>query len=182
MNRKPHLVMFILCLSIGIWTFAQGNGQGHGPAAGPPAGAHLEHGAADHGPGDHGQKDHGQANKPAEPNRSAHSGKNAVGTRLRENPDLASKLQGMLPAGMNVEDASNGFKNFGQFVAAVHVSKNLGIPFDQLKGAVITNHMSLGDAIHALKPEVTEEARRLRLRRPRTRPRKIPKRYLESTG
>ena len=63
----------------------------------------------------------------------------------------------MLPAGMNVEDAANGFKNFGQFVAAVHVSKNLNIPFDQLKGAMITNHMSLGDAIHALKPEVTKE-------------------------
>ena len=157
MNRKPHLVMFILCLSIGIWSFAQGTGQGNGPAAGSSAGAHLEQGAAPHGPGDQGQKDHGQANRPAEPKRSAHSGKDVVATRLRENPDLASKLQSMLPAGMNVEDAANGFKNFGQFVAAVHVSKNLNIPFDQLKGAMITNHMSLGDAIHALKPEVTEE-------------------------
>ena len=167
--------MFILCLSIGIWSFAQGNGQDQPPAAGSPAGAHLEQGAAALGPGDQGQKDHGQANRPPEPNKSAHSGKDVVGTRLRENPDLASKLQSMLPAGMNVEDAANGFKNFGQFVAAVHVSKNLNIPFDQLKGAMITNHMSLGDAIHALKPEVTEEDAKVEAKKAEDKAREVSK-------
>ena len=156
MNRKLYSVMLIMFLSTGIMGLAQSHGQGRGPAGGPPAGAQIEHGGGDHGPGDH-----GKANKPAEPNRSANSGKNDVSTRLLENPDLASKLQGMLPAGMNVGDAANGFKNFGQFVAAVHVSKNLNIPFDQLKGAMVTNHMSLGDAIHGLKPEINEEGAKL---------------------
>jgi hypothetical protein len=38
-------------------------------------------------------------------------------------------------------------------VAAVHVSHNLGIPFDQLKAKMIgPPKESLGKAIHALKP------------------------------
>ena len=156
MNRKLYSVMLVLFLSTGAWSFAQDHGQGRAPAGGPPVAAQIEHGGGDHGPGDH-----GQANKPEETKKSVSSGKNDVRARLRENPDLASKLQGMLPAGMNVETAANGFKNFGQFVAAVHVSKNLNIPFDQLKGAMVTNHMSLGDAIHGLKPEINEEGAKL---------------------
>ena len=156
MKLRLFSIMLVLFLSTGSLSFAQGHGQGRGPASGLPAGANIEHGG-----GDHGQNNHGQANKPVEPNKSVNSGKNDVSVRLRENPDLASKLQGMLPAGMNVETAANGFKNFGQFVAAVHVSKNLNIPFDQLKGAMVTNHMSLGDAIKGLKPEITEDAAKL---------------------
>ncbi len=49
--------------------------------------------------------------------------------------------------------ASQGFKNLGQFVAAVHVSHNLGIPFDQLKAKMIgPPSESLGKAIQDLKP------------------------------
>jgi hypothetical protein len=87
-----------------------------------------------------------------------------------KNPKLEARLQGMLPAGMTVQDAKLGFRNWGQFVAAVHVSNNLGLPFDQLKslmtGIPITapgttppatpptptmTPMSLGQAIQTLK-------------------------------
>ena len=45
-----------------------------------------------------------------------------------------------------------GFKNYGQYVAAQHVSENLGIPFEQLKAKVTgPNAESLGKAIHDLK-------------------------------
>jgi hypothetical protein len=56
------------------------------------------------------------------------------GDVLDHNAQLANKLEGLLGlSGPNAlialkADAA-GFKNFGQFVAAVHVSKNLGIPF-----------------------------------------------------
>ena len=37
---------------------------------------------------------------------------------------------------MTLDQASLGFKNQGQFIAALHVSQNLGIPFADLKTAM----------------------------------------------
>lgn len=51
-----------------------------------------------------------------------------------------------------------GFKNQGQFVAAVHVSENLGINFTELKTLMVDKDMSLGQAIHQLKPTVDADA------------------------
>ena len=48
--------------------------------------------------------------------------------------------------------AASGFRNLGQFVAAVNVSNNLGIPFAQLKTRMVDDGMSLGQSIQALKP------------------------------
>ena len=85
-------------------------------------------------------------------------------TRPVKNPKLEARLQGMLPADTTVQDAMAGFKNWGQFVAAVHVSNNLNIPFADLKakmtgitpgptpGTTIQGTpMSLGQAIQSLK-------------------------------
>ena len=47
--------------------------------------------------------------------------------------------------------ASSGFRNLGQFVAAVNVSNNLGIPFAQLKTRM-ERPSGLGQSIQALKP------------------------------
>jgi hypothetical protein len=80
------------------------------------------------------------------------SEKKTPGELLTQNTKLASKLQGLLPPGTNLQKAASGFKNLGQFVAAVHVAHNLGIPFDELKGKILGGD-SLGKAIHALKPE-----------------------------
>jgi len=61
----------------------------------------------------------------------------------------------MLPIGMTLATASSGFRNQGQFIAALHVSQNLNIPFRDLKRAMTGAHpMSLGQAIHALRPSV----------------------------
>src|SRR5581483_2655329 len=59
-----------------------------------------------------------------------------VGQKLTKNTALNSKLTTRLQAEGykgSVYQAAYGFKNLGQFVAATNVSKNLGIPFDQLK-------------------------------------------------
>jgi hypothetical protein len=58
----------------------------------------------------------------------------------------------MLPAGMTMQQAAAGFKNQGQFIAALHVSQNLGIPFADLRKAMVTEHRSLGQAIQQYRP------------------------------
>lgn len=74
-------------------------------------------------------------------------------------PELAAKLAPLLPAGSPVAAASAGFKNIGQFVAAVHVAHNLGIPFPQLKARLIgARPEPLGQAVADLKPGVHADA------------------------
>ena len=76
---------------------------------------------------------------------------------------------------MTLDKASLGFKNQGQFIAALHVSQNLGIPFTELKSHMVTvtpgapgqpptatQTGSLGQAIQASKTtaNVTTEVAR----------------------
>ena|SRR5215472_12072736 len=108
-----------------------------------------------HGSGMHGNSTatHGNSGD-AKADKGSSSSKSSVSEKLTDNTKLADKLQGLLPAGTNLQTAAQGFKNLGQFVAAVHVSHNLGIPFDQLKAKMIgPPKESLGKAVHALKPD-----------------------------
>ena len=58
----------------------------------------------------------------------------------------------MLPKGMTLNQASAGFKNQGQFIAALHVSQNLGCDcFRQIRIDMVRKHMSLGQAIQDVK-------------------------------
>ena len=75
-----------------------------------------------------------------------------VQAKLQKNTNLAAKLTSRLPEGTDLMLASAGFRNLGQFVAAVNVSNNLKIPFTQLKTKMVTDGLSLGQAIQALKP------------------------------
>lgn len=77
---------------------------------------------------------------------------------LEKHPQLATRVQPLLPEGVPVETAAAGFKNTGQFIAALHVSKNLGIPFADLQ-ALMTGPepQSLGDSVRALRPEIPED-------------------------
>ena len=75
-----------------------------------------------------------------------------VQAKLQKNANLAAKLKARLPAGTDLMTASGGFRNLGQFVAAVNVWNNLGIPFAQLKAKMVTDGLSLGQAIQALRP------------------------------
>lgn len=84
---------------------------------------------------------------------SAPTATNPIATKINRNPQLASRLTRMLPQGMTIATASNGFKNQGQFIAALHVSRNQQIPFADLKAAMTgPNAVSLGQAIHTLRP------------------------------
>jgi hypothetical protein len=90
------------------------------------------------------------------PSGSASTNNSAnVSARLAGNSALSARIQPLLPAGFTVATASAGFRNQGQFIAALHVSRNLGIPFDQLKAELTERHPdSLGQAVHDLRPDL----------------------------
>ena len=87
-------------------------------------------------------------------------------THIDSNPQLATQVQSMLPSGVTLSSAAAGFRNEGQFLAALNASQNLDIPFETLKTKMTgSDDMSLGGAIHASKPSISdhdakEEAKR----------------------
>ena len=86
-----------------------------------------------------------------------------VQQKLQKNTNLAAKLQSRLPGGTDLNTAAAGFRNLGQFVAAVNVSNNLGLDFTTLKTAMVTDGKSLGQAIQSQKGttvNATEQAQR----------------------
>ena len=81
--------------------------------------------------------------------------------RIEANEKLRTRVTPLLPPGTALAQAASGFTSEGQFIGALHASKNLGIPFNDLKTKMTgSNPMSLGQAIHTLKPSVnaTSEA------------------------
>ncbi|HEY3160678.1 MAG TPA: hypothetical protein VGJ78_17050 [Vicinamibacterales bacterium] len=113
----------------------RGAGGGHGrPATTGNAGQHGKDGHATHETGT--------------------TGRATVGAQLTRNTNLTSRLQTLFPAGTDLQKESAGFRNLGQFVAAAHVSHNLGIPWTDLKAKMAGDHpVSLGKAIQDLKPQ-----------------------------
>ena len=76
---------------------------------------------------------------------------------------LAGTLAKLLPPGTDLRAEAAGFRTLGDFVAAVHVSNNLAIPFATLKAKIVKGD-SLGEAIQALRPDIDAqiEARKAR--------------------
>ena len=77
---------------------------------------------------------------------------------LPKNQKLVTRLALLLPPGTDMNVAAGGFKNQGQFVAAVHVSNNLGISFVELKHQMVDEGLSLGQAIQTFPKNVNAEA------------------------
>lgn len=108
------------------------------PLAAAPGGGHGGgHGNAHGG--------NGQATAAAHTTRATDPASHPIG------PKLAASLQAQLPPGTSLTGAQAGFRTSGLFVAAVRVSRQLGIPFDTLKSH-ITAGATLGQSIHALRP------------------------------
>ena len=141
--KKILTFMFVLSFVLYLSTATFAQGRGSIPAThGVDHDRDISHDKSQ--PGKEARQDHNEANFEA---------------RIERNPELKSKLESMLPAGENLKTAASGFKNEGQFIATLHVSKNLGIPFDQLKAKMMGSNppMPLGQAIHALKPNMSEK-------------------------
>ena len=147
---------FIMVLNLALPAFAQHGGRGFGGGFGKAPGG-MPHTSGSEWP-DHVGKETGSSVGGASKSKalkgsSSVAGNKTAGELLQQNTKLSSNLQGILPSGTNITDAANGFDHLGEFVAAAHVSHNLGIPFDQLKSEMM-NGSSLGQAIHKLKPNV----------------------------
>jgi hypothetical protein len=179
-KRLPAAIAFLVAgASLATTAAAQGRGQG-----GPPAGAGGGAGAGTHstlGMPSGSQRPSSPGAPSGAPGKDSHAvtrpataaplGPMSPISLLEQNSKLAFNLAGFFPDGTDLLAQSSGFKNLGQFVSAVHVSHNLGIPFDNLKCAelgttaasasgtvcssVVKNEepMTLGQAIQTLRPD-----------------------------
>src|SRR5438034_3212795 len=170
MSMKKFLsVLFVFMLVSYLSTVALAQAKGIGQAQG-------------HAPDV--SRDHGQNHDKNIDHDSNHAGTAAqkeskLEARIERNPGLKSKIESLLPPNTDLKTAMSGFKNDGQFIAALHVSKNLGIPFDQLKATMLGTNpqltatttgsskpgstttgskpMTLSQAIHTLQPSLSEK-------------------------
>ena len=149
-----------VALFFGMPAFAQhGGGHGGGPPSGggPGMGGPGMGGSMGRGGTMGGTRGNGSMGGPNVGSQSvSHSSPTSVlSSNTHVSSTLQSRLGSMLPSGMSLTDSASGFKNLGQFVAAVHVSHNLGIPFDQLKTTMLSNGENMGKAIHTLNPNIS---------------------------
>lgn len=104
---------------------------------------------------------HSASARSASPTKGSTGSQKTAWNLLQQNQNLSSKLNAILTkeglTSTQIQQAPNGFKNLGQYVAAVHVSQNLGISFYDLKSYMMKGD-SLGQAIHAAKPDVDSQA------------------------
>jgi hypothetical protein len=160
MRSATFTLMLICALGVGPSLFAQGRGGGSaggrgGGAPSSPTGPEPTVSRPTPEP-DRGKSSGDHApNANADP-RSAQSATNDAARQLAGNSGLSAQVAKLFPDGTDLGLMAGGFKNLGAFVSAAHVSKNLGIPFDQIKTRMVRDGSSLGDAIHALKPELGE--------------------------
>jgi hypothetical protein len=74
-----------------------------------------------------------------------------LAVKISKNPNQLARVNAMLPAGMTLDEATAGFRNQGQFIAALNASKNRGVSFVDLQKAMTVDGMSLGQAAKQLK-------------------------------
>jgi hypothetical protein len=150
---RNWIAVLVVALGLTVSGFAQ-HGSGHGNAGGSTG--HM--GGTGMGPGaSDTARENGHAGNMGSP--ANNMSKQAPDTALSKSPKLSSNLEKLLPSGMTAQQACSGFKNFGQCVAAIHVSHNLNIPFADLK-AKMTGDKSeaLGKAIQDLKPDANAKS------------------------
>src|SRR5262245_2383664 len=155
MKMKNLLGVAAMVTFMAALAFAQ-HGRGGGHSSSMHGGGRM---SSNHG-SDHSSSVHKKADADHGSGHDVNnSGLKSNSEKLAANTKLAGKLQSLLPPGTNLQTAASGFKNLGQFVAAVHVSHNLGIPFDQLKAKMLgPSSQSLGKAIQDLKPTANAKA------------------------
>lgn len=116
-------------------------GQGHRPATPGDTGGRTEH-----------QPDTDKSAKGG--HAAGTTGRPTAADQLTRNTSLMSRLQPLFPKDTDLAKEASQFRNLGQFVAAAHVSKNLDIPWADLKTKMTGDHpVSLGKAIGELKPQ-----------------------------
>jgi hypothetical protein len=135
----------------------KGGGQTHVPKSGPSisSGKSANAGSpkkptdgpasAKHGSSDESNAGSPHAKKPDAPVADAPA--NNLATKLTNNPAQLAKIQPQLDAlGLTLEEATAGFRNQGQFIAALNAAKNRNLDFVALQEAMTVEGLSLGQA------------------------------------
>ena len=168
---------FLLSLTVVVFwnsasVYAQGKGTGRSslPTVTQGHGQTTNRGSVKTNSGQSGEHSKGQPTKT--------TWETTLSQRFESDAKFRTRMEGLLPAGMSLETAQSGFPNRGQFIAALHVSQNLGISFALLKEKMTgipatppepstttpattpttqatAAPMSLGKAIQELKPTLT---------------------------
>jgi hypothetical protein len=149
-------VLTLTAALVAMCALATEAGQRGGPNHGAIVSAQAR-GAHGGDPSTHGNSGpHGKSGGPH--GRSGEHAVNAtsntsIADRINGKPNLKARLEGMLN-GLSIKDASDGFRNQGQFIAAVEASNHFNIPFADLKHEMTTGDhpLSLGQAIKKLRP------------------------------
>lgn len=148
--KRISLVIFVFVLSMGVMAFAQhghsGSGAGNMGGMGAGMGSGTDHGAGmghDSGMGRNSGNTPGanSGTSAQRPLNQAQINGGAFRMLERKYPNLTSaQLQSLYQ--------SSGAKNFGQFVSAMVVSKNLGLDYNQVLGGLKDG--SLGKTLQTL--------------------------------
>ena len=150
--KVSNVLMFAAAVAFAaVSGVAAAQGRPAAAGKGTPHGPKVDRGAQ--GPkADRPGSSHG---KPS--GQRAARGDDRIAANISKNPQLEARVKTMLPDGMTIEQASDGFRNQGQFIAALQASKNLDINFADLKAQMTGDDaVSLGQAIQKLRP--TERA------------------------
>src|SRR5438093_5677929 len=121
-----RFITFVFTLSFALYlssvaTYAQVR-NGRGPVV--SSGAERQSHAPDVNHGKDGKDAIHDADHSTKESKQAHRDAK-LENRIEHDPELKARLTSMLPAGMDLKTAASGFKNKGQFIAALHVCKNL---------------------------------------------------------
>jgi hypothetical protein len=131
-------------------------GEERGNGGGPPGNAREGHGNV--GGGGRGNTDDSQ-DTPGGGRRRGGSDREAGASFVAKlNPQQRARLEAMLPSGMTLDQAAEGFRNRGQFIAALQQSQNHDISFGDLKAQMTgDNPLSLGEAMRSLGIKTDED-------------------------
>jgi hypothetical protein len=152
-KRTVGIWVMAAVLGLSVSAYAGGKGGGSSHSGGNSGGGNSASHESGHEMGS--KSFHESEHKTGEGAGERHEKKSQAHS-VADNKERSAKLAGLLPAGTDLQAAAQGFKNYGQFVAAAHVSHNLGIPFSDLKTKMLDG-ASLGSAIKALKPTADSE-------------------------
>ena len=130
-----------------------GEDQGHAgkPPAESPSGGQGNVG------GGRGNTDDDQDTPAGGRRRGRSDRKHGAAFVAKMNPQLRARLEAMLPSGVTLDQAAEGFRNQGQFIAALQQSRNHDIAFGDLKTQMTgDNPLSLGEAMRKLGVETAD--------------------------
>ena len=131
-------------------------GEERGNGGGPPGNAREGHGNV--GGGGRGNTDDSQDTPGGGRRRDGSDREAGASFVAKLNPQQRARLEAMLPSGMTLDQAAEGFRNRGQFIAALQQSQNHDISFGDLKAQMTgDNPLSLGEAMRSLGIKTDED-------------------------